>query len=100
MNAKVSVFVICVEAIIYLLLYNLHECNFNNKRRQRVVLNGPSSTWKLVKACVPQVSVLESVFYLICINDLPKGLISDAKFFADETSLFLIVNCVKACFSS
>ena len=25
MNAKVSVFVICVEAIIYLLLYNLHD---------------------------------------------------------------------------
>ena len=24
MNAKISVFVICVEAIIYLLLYNLH----------------------------------------------------------------------------
>ena len=28
MNAKVSVFVICVEAIIYLLLYNLHDCTF------------------------------------------------------------------------
>ena len=25
MNAKISVFVICVEAIIYLLLYNLHD---------------------------------------------------------------------------
>ena len=29
MNAKVSVFVICVEAIIYLLVYNLHDCTFN-----------------------------------------------------------------------
>ena len=29
MNAKISVFVICVEAIIYLLLYNLHDCTFN-----------------------------------------------------------------------
>ena len=28
MNAKISVFVICVEAIIYLLLYNLHDCSF------------------------------------------------------------------------
>ena len=26
MNAKISVFVICVEAIIYLLSYNLHDC--------------------------------------------------------------------------
>ena len=29
MNAKVSVFVICVEAIVCLLLYNLHDCTFN-----------------------------------------------------------------------
>ena len=28
MNAKISVFVICVEAIIYLLLCNLHDCTF------------------------------------------------------------------------
>ena len=27
MNAKISVFVICVEAIIYF-LYNLHDCTF------------------------------------------------------------------------
>ena len=29
MNAKISVFVICVEAIIYLLLNNLHDYTFN-----------------------------------------------------------------------
>ena len=29
MDAKISVFVICVEVIIYLLLYNLHDCTFN-----------------------------------------------------------------------
>ena len=28
MNAKISVFVIFVEAIIHLLLYNLHDCTF------------------------------------------------------------------------
>ena len=27
-NAKISVFLICVEAIIYLLLYNFHDCTF------------------------------------------------------------------------
>ena len=31
MNAKISVFVICVELIIYLLLYNLHDCTFKFK---------------------------------------------------------------------
>ena len=28
MNAQISVFVICVEAITYLLLYNLRDCTF------------------------------------------------------------------------
>ena len=28
MNSKISVFVIYVEAIIHLLLYNLHDCTF------------------------------------------------------------------------
>ena len=31
---KISVFVICVEAIIYLLLYNLHDCTFNRVKAQ------------------------------------------------------------------
>ena len=31
MNAKILMFVIFVEAIIYLLLYNLHDCNFKHK---------------------------------------------------------------------
>ena len=30
MNAKISEFAICVEAIIYLLLYNLHDCTFKS----------------------------------------------------------------------
>ena len=29
MNAKISVFDICVKAIIHLLLYILHDCTFN-----------------------------------------------------------------------
>ena len=34
MNAKISVFIICVEAIIYLLLFNLHDCTFKFSYRQ------------------------------------------------------------------
>ena len=30
MNAKISVFVICVEAIIYLLLHNFHDSTFKD----------------------------------------------------------------------
>ena len=33
MNAKISLFIICVEAIIYLLLYNLHECAFKYDKK-------------------------------------------------------------------
>ena len=31
MNAKISVFVICVEEIIYLLSYNFHDCTFKKQ---------------------------------------------------------------------
>ena len=34
MNAKTSVFVIFVEAIIYLLLYNLHDCTFKGQHKK------------------------------------------------------------------
>ena len=36
MNAKISVFVICVEAIIYWLLYNLYDCTFNKKVTRKI----------------------------------------------------------------
>ena len=29
MNVKISIFIICVEVIIYLLLYHLHDYNFS-----------------------------------------------------------------------
>ena len=34
MNAKVLVLATCVEAIIYLLLYNWHDCAFKEKCRK------------------------------------------------------------------
>ena len=32
MNAKISVFTICVEVIVYLLLHNLHDCTFKEEK--------------------------------------------------------------------
>ena len=40
----------------------------------------------------PQDSVLVPLFFLIYINDLAEGISSTAKLFADETSLFSVVN--------
>ena len=68
-------------------LLNLSR-DFLNDRKQRVVLNGQLSTWKSVNAGVPQVSILGPVLFLIYINDLTEGLSSNAKLFADNTSLF------------
>ena len=68
--------------------------SFLHNRRQRVVLNDQSSSWLSIRAGVPQGSVLGPLFFLIYINDLPEGLNSEVKLFADDTSLFSIVNCV------
>ena len=48
MNAKISVFVICVEAITYLLLNNLHDCTFKEwNKLDTKIKNLPSlSTFK------------------------------------------------------
>ena len=57
-------------------------------QQQQVLLNGQTSSWKNVLAGVPQRSVLGPLLFLIYINDLPDGLISICKIFADDTSLF------------
>ena len=68
--------------------------SFLHNRCQRVALNGQSSSWLSIRAELPQGSVLGPLFFLIYINDLPEGLNSEVKLFADDTSLFSIVNCV------
>ena len=68
-------------ALMVTLLTNyLHECY------QRVVLNGKTSSWELVKSRVSQGSILGPLFFLIYINDLPDNLESNCKIFADDTS--------------
>ena len=71
-------------------LRNLFK-SFLNNRFQRVVLNGQCSSWSSVLAGVPQGSILGPLLFLIYINDLPKGLQSSVKLFADDTSLFSTV---------
>ena len=71
-------------------LYNLLE-SYLSGRFQRVILNGQSSPWKPFLAGVPQGSILGPLLFLVYINDLPNGLKSNAKLFANDTSLFTIV---------
>ena len=69
----------------------LIKCFLKN-RKQRVVLNGQTSSWTNVLAGVPQGSILGPLFFLIYINDLSDDLSSNPKLFADDTSLFSVVH--------
>ena len=77
--------------------YGISDClftlieDFLRNRQQRVVLNMKSSGWSSVTAGVPQGSVLGPLFFLVYINDLVDNISSDAKLFADDTSLFTVV---------
>ena len=62
--------------------------NYPQNREQRVVLNGQTSEWRKINSGVPQGSVLKPILFLIYIYDLPDGLTSTCKIFADDTSLF------------
>ena len=72
-------------------LINLLKSYLSN-RKQRVHINGSESDWGEIEYGVPQGSVLGPLLFLIYINDLEIGIKSHIKFFADDTSLFSIVN--------
>ncbi|MCG8032214.1 MAG: endonuclease/exonuclease/phosphatase family protein [Candidatus Thiodiazotropha taylori] len=66
--------------------------NYLSDRRQRVVLPGGSSDWTFIRAGVPQGSILGPLLFLLYINDIVNDIGSNIRLFADDTSLFIIVN--------
>ena len=66
--------------------------DFLRNRKQKVFLNGQCSSWADVNAGIPQGSILGPLLFLIYINDLSDDLKSECKLFADDTSLFSVVN--------
>ena len=56
------------------------------------MINGFESEWDDIKSGVPQGSVLGPLLFLIYVNDLEQDIISSIRFFADDTSIFSIVN--------
>ena len=66
----------------------------STNRRQRVVVKGEVSDWLTVISGVPQGSLLGSLFFIICINDLPGVISEDSSFasYADDSILFRVIN--------
>ena len=61
-------------------------------RKQRVVLQVVESKWNYIKADVPPGSILWPLLFSIFINDIVTEIGSSIRLFADDTSLFIIVD--------
>ena len=84
------------------LLWKLHQYGIRGKvlswiqaflgnRSQQVVIDGEESDSIPVNSGVPQGSVLGPILFLAYINDLPGGIFSQVRLFADDTALYLTI---------
>ena len=60
-------------------------------RKQKVLLNGKESIILSINAGVPQGSILGPLFFLIFINDIVTEVGCSIKLFADDTSIYVII---------
>ena len=60
--------------------------------KQRVVLPKDKSEWISISAGVPQGSILGPLLFLVYINDIVLDIDSTIRLFADDTSLYMIVD--------
>ena len=65
--------------------------DYLSNRKQRVTFSGVKSYWNSLKAGVPQGSILGPLLFLLYINDIVKDIGSNIRLFADDTSLYIVV---------
>ena len=65
--------------------------DFQNNRKQRVIVNGSFSEWRDITSGIPQGSVLGPILFLIFIIDLPNVIKWLIKLFADDAELYQII---------
>ena len=65
--------------------------DYLSNRQQSVCIKGVALLWKFITAGIPQGSILVPTLFLIYINDIIKDLRCNIRLFADDTSLYVIV---------
>ena len=66
--------------------------SYLSDRKQRVVHANSTSNWSSINAGVPQGSILGPLLFLIYINDIISNINANIRLFADDTSLYIIVD--------
>ena len=71
-------------------LYNW-ICSYLSSRKQKVIIKGGESNLLEINAGVPQGSILGPLFFLIFINDIVLEIGCSIKLFADDTSIYVVI---------
>ena len=66
--------------------------DYLSHRKQKVLINGIESSTLEINAGVPQGSILGPLFFLIFINDIVFEITCSIKLFADDTSIYIIID--------
>ena len=66
--------------------------SYLNNREQRVIIHGSNSRWGKIPAGVSQGTHLGPLLFLIYINDIRENIKSNIKLFADDSSLYVIID--------
>lgn len=66
--------------------------SYLSTRKQKVIINGKESSVLEINAGVPQGSILGPLFFIIFINDIVTNISCTIKLFADDTSIYIIID--------